>query len=119
LRPSCRVVPSDSDGDIDVLVTNLNEPSSLLRNDVTGVSTTSSTAVSRNVWHTLELFGSINGTSSSISVWLDGSPVSQLTGTQSLGTNPIGYLQLGDTSTAPTSDVVFDDVKADPSMIQP
>ena len=90
-----------------------------LRNDITGVSTMSSAVVSRNAWHTLEIFGSINGAASSISVWLDGSPVSQLTGTQSLGTNPIGYLQLGDTSTAPTSDVVFDDVKADPSMIQP
>jgi len=90
-----------------------------LRNDVTGVSTTSSTAVSRATWHTLEMFGSINGDSGDISVWLDGSPVAQLTGIQSLGTTPIGYLQLGDTSTAPTSDVVFHDVKADPSMIQP
>ena len=90
-----------------------------LRNDITGVSTMSSAVVSRNAWHTLEIFGSINGAASPMSVWLDGSPVSQLTGTQSLGTNPIGYLQLGDTSTAPTSDAVFDDVKADPSMIQP
>jgi hypothetical protein len=90
-----------------------------LRNDVTGVSTTSSTAVSRNSWHTLEIFGSINGTSGSISVWLDGSPVGQLTGTQSLGTNPIGYLQLGDTSTTANSTLVYDDVKADPSFIQP
>jgi len=93
-----------------------------LRNDLTGVSTTSSTAVSRGTWHTVEMFGSINGTDGSqgaISVWLDGSPVTQLTGIQSLGTTPIGYLQLGDTSTAPTSDVVYDDVKADPSTIQP
>jgi len=93
-----------------------------LRDDVTGVSTTSSTAVSRGAWHTVEVFGSVNtadGTQGEISVWLDGSPVAQLTGIQSLGTTPIGYLQLGDTSTAPTSDVVYDDVKADPSMIQP
>ena len=93
-----------------------------LRNNVTGVSTTSSTAVSRGAWHTVEMFGSINtadGTQGEMSVWLDGSPVAQLTGIQSLGTTPIGYLQLGDTSTAPTSDVFYDDVKADPSMIQP
>ena len=36
-----------------------------------------------------------------------------------LGANPIGYLQLGDTSTADQFDAVFDDVQADPSFIQP
>lgn len=90
-----------------------------LRNDIGGVSTTSATPVSRNAWHTLEIFGSINGASSSISVWLDGAPVGQLTGIQPLGTNPIGYLQLGDTSSTANSTVVYDDVKADPSFIQP
>jgi chitodextrinase len=90
-----------------------------LRNDVTGITTTSSTVVSRGAWHTIEMFGAINGTSGAISVWLDGSPIAQLTGTQSLGTTPIGYLQLGDSSSAPTSDVIYDDVRADPSMIQP
>ena len=90
-----------------------------LRNDVTGVTTTSSTVVSRGAWHTIEMYGAINGTSGAISVWLDGSPVAQLTGAQSLGTSAIGYLQLGDSSAAPTSDVIYDDVRADPSMIQP
>jgi hypothetical protein len=65
------------------------------------------------------MFGAINGAAGDISVWLDGSPVAQLTGTQSLGTTAIGYLQLGDSSTTATSDVVYDDVRADPSMIQP
>ncbi len=90
-----------------------------LRNDVTGVTTTSTTAVSRGAWHTLELYGNINGASGQISVWLDGTPVAQLTGTQSLGTNAIGYLQLGDTSTTDSFDTVFDDVQADPSFITP
>jgi hypothetical protein len=90
-----------------------------LRNDVTGVTTTSTTSVSRGVWHTLELYGNINGASGQISVWLDGTPVGQLTGTQSLGTNAIGYLQLGDTSTTNSFDTVFDDVQADPSFITP
>jgi chitodextrinase len=90
-----------------------------IRNDVTAVTTTSTTSVSRGTWHTLELYGNINGTSGQVSVWLDGSPVSQLTGVQSLGTNPIGYLQLGDTSASDQFDTVFDDVQADPSFIQP
>src|SRR6266487_1079630 len=66
-----------------------------------------------------ELYGNINGASGQISVWLDGTPVAQLTGTQSLGTNAIGYLQLGDTSTTDSFDTVFDDVQADPSFITP
>lgn len=90
-----------------------------IRNDVSGVTTTSTTSVSRGAWHTLELYGNINGASGQVSVWLDGSPVSQLTGVQSLGTSPIGYLQLGDTSTSDLFDTVFDDVRADPSFIQP
>jgi hypothetical protein len=90
-----------------------------LRNDVTGVTTTSGTSVSSGAWHTLELFGSVNGASGQTSVWLDGAPVTELTGTQSLGTNPIGYLQLGDTTTARTFDVAFDDVQADPLFITP
>lgn len=88
-----------------------------LRNDVTGVSTTSSTSVSSGAWHTLEFYGSVNGASAS--VWLDGTPVAALTGTQSLGTTPIGYLQLGDTTTGRTFDVTFDDVQADPLSISP
>jgi chitodextrinase len=90
-----------------------------LRDDVTGVTTTSSTVVSRGAWHTLEMYASVSGTSSQISVWLDGAPVAALTGTLSLGTNPIGYLQLGDTSVTAISDVAFDDIKADPSIITP
>ena len=90
-----------------------------LRNDVTGVTTTSTTSVSRGSWHTLEFFGSVNGASGQISVWLDGTQVGQLTGTQSLGTNPIGYLQLGDTSATDSFVTVFDDVQADPSFLTP
>jgi chitodextrinase len=90
-----------------------------MRNDVTAVTTTSTTSVSRGAWHTLELYGNVNGASGQVSVWLDGSPVTQLTGAQSLGTSPIGYLQLGDTSIANQFDTVFDDVQADPLFIQP
>ena len=90
-----------------------------LRNDVTGTTTTSSVPVSSGAWHTLEFYASVNGTSSQTSVWLDGLQVGELTGTQSLGTTPIGYLQVGDTSTGKTFDVAFDDVHADPLFITP
>jgi hypothetical protein len=90
-----------------------------LRNDVTGVTTTSTTSVSSGAWHTLEFYGSVNGASSQTAVWLDGTQVATLTSTQSLGPAPIGYLQLGDTTTARTFDVTFDDVQADPLFITP
>jgi chitodextrinase len=90
-----------------------------MRNDVTGTSTVSSLPVSTGTWHTLELSASIDGTSSQTGVWLDGAQVGTLTGTRSLGTSPIGYLQLGDTTTGRTFDIFFDDVRADPLFIQP
>jgi fibronectin type III domain protein/Big-like domain-containing protein/calcineurin-like phosphoesterase family protein len=90
-----------------------------MRDDVTGVTTTSPVQVSSGAWHTVELYGSANGTSSQTSVWLDGLQVGELTGTQDLGTSAIGYLQLGDTSAGKTFDAIFDDVKADPLFIQP
>ena len=80
------------------------------RNDVAATSTTSSTAVGAG-WHTAEIHLVINGTSSQVEVWLDGSPVAALTKTDNLGTTPIGRLQLGD-NTAHTYDVYFDDINA-------
>jgi hypothetical protein len=88
-----------------------------LRNDVTSTSTTSTTAVSSGAWHTAELYADTS--SGQVSVWLDGAQISALTGPQSLGSTPIGYLQLGDTSTTNTFDTVFDDTQADPVFIQP
>jgi chitodextrinase len=88
-----------------------------MRNDVTSTSTTSSTAVSSGAWHTVELYGDTS--SGQVSVWLDGAQVGALTGPQSLGSTPVGYLQLGDTSATNTFDAVFDDAQADPVFIQP
>jgi len=88
-----------------------------MRNDVTSSSTTSSTVVSSGTWHTVELYG--DPSSGQVSVWLDRTQVGALTGQQSLGSGPIGYLQLGDTSSSDAFDVVFDDVRADPLFIQP
>jgi Calcineurin-like phosphoesterase/Bacterial Ig domain len=83
------------------------------RNDVTGSSTTSSTAVTPGVWHTVEVHVVIADTASQVETWLDGAPVAALTNTQSLGTTPVGRIQLGDNSGARTYDVLFDDVAAD------
>jgi hypothetical protein len=91
-----------------------------LRNEfpTPGVSTISSTSVTPNAWHTAQAHVTINGTSSSTEVWLDGTPITDLSlGPIDLGTAPIGRLELGDPSLSRTFDVAFDNVIADASFI--
>jgi Fibronectin type III domain/Calcineurin-like phosphoesterase len=73
-------------------------------NGITGVSTTGP-QVSTGTWHELEVHALINGNSSLIEVWLDGTPVISMT--DNLGTTPIGRLYLGDSS-GRTFDFAFD-----------
>jgi acid phosphatase type 7 len=87
------------------------------RNDVSGTTTTSTTVLSRGVWHDLQMRVLVNGTASQTGVWLDGSQIASLSGTTSLGTSPIGRVQIGDNAGTRTSDTVFDDVVADTVFI--
>jgi len=71
-------------------------------------------AVSLNTWHSLELHVIVNGTSSTIEVWLDGSYVSNFATTSAnLGTAGVDEVRLGNLGTGPAYDVVFDDVAVD------
>ena len=94
-----------------------------LRNEFVspGVATPSTTSVTLNAWHTLQVHVTINGLSSSTQVWLDRTPITALSLTNiNLGTVPIGRLELGDPSslTSPhTFDVAFDNVVAASSLI--
>jgi hypothetical protein len=87
------------------------------RNDVMGVSTFSTTPVSKGVWHELEAHISINGSASQAEVWLDGNPVAALSKAEAFGTNPVGRIQLGENATGLQFDVVYDDVSADTQFI--
>lgn len=79
------------------------------RSDALAAGTSSSTVPGPG-WHALELHLFVNGTSSVVQTWLDGSPVAGLTfDAVDLGTAPIGVLQIGDTVTAGGWDVAFDD----------
>ena len=78
---------------------------------------TSSTVVSMDAWHTLQVHVTVADTSSQVETWLDGTPVTELTGTQSLGTSPITRIQLGDTTANKIYDVLYDDVAADTAFI--
>jgi hypothetical protein len=70
---------------------------------------TTSTVVPGAGWHVVELHVTVNGTASTVEVWLDGAPASALGLTINLGTAPVGAFQIGETTTARTYDVVFDD----------
>ena len=87
------------------------------RNDWSATSTTSTTLVSTGVWHTLQLHVVVNGPSSQTETWFDDVKIAALSKTESLGTDPIGRIQLGENSTGRTYDIAFDTVVADSSFI--
>jgi hypothetical protein len=87
------------------------------RNNVLGVSNTSSIAVSAGVWHDAQMRVRVNDASSTVEVWLDGSRVAALSRTDSLGTNAVGRIQLGENLSNRTYDIVFDDVAVDTSRV--
>jgi chitodextrinase len=87
------------------------------RNDVAGTTNTTGPTVTVGVWHELQTHLLINGTSSQIEVWYDGVLVPSLSVTDNFGANPIGRLQLGDSSTANVYDIALDEVGFNPTFI--
>jgi len=94
------------------LLTMFASPTGVLgyQNNITTISTYSRTAISPGVWHKLELHTVVNGAASQTETWLDDQPVADLTRTESLGTTPIGRIQLGENIAGRSYDVAFDDV---------
>lgn len=88
-------------------------------NNVTNTSTNGGVAISRGAWHSIELHVQINGTTSRIEAWLDGTPVPALTGTTALGTVPIGWVQIGDSVLGASYDVAFDNCTINTRFIAP
>jgi phosphatidylinositol-3-phosphatase len=82
------------------------------RNDVSGVTTTTSVAPANGVWHHLVVQTLIDGTASHVDVVLDDASIPQISNMESLGTTPLGRLRLGDGTTSHVFDVVFDEVLA-------
>ena len=82
------------------------------RNDVAGLTRTSTVTVSTGVWHRLVATVEIAGANGHVSVSLDGSPVTGLDRVESMGTTPIGKLEVGNRPTGKTYDLRIDDVVA-------
>jgi parallel beta-helix repeat protein len=83
------------------------------RNDVTGVSTTSTAPAARGAWHALQVHVTIDGAASQTDVWLDGTKIDALSKSEDLGSSPVGRLELGDSAANHTFDVAFDDADYD------
>jgi hypothetical protein len=81
-----------------------------LRNENTGVDWAHPVVLSKNVWHTIDVQLSVNGTSGKVKVGVDGSAVSQLTGTGNFGTAPVSKVQIGDTAGQKSYTISWDDV---------
>ena len=103
------------------LLTLFASPTGVLgyQNNITTVSTYSKTTVTAGAWHSVEVHVVINDTTSQTETWLDGQSVPDLSKTESLGTTPIGRIQLGENITGRTYDVAFDDLTVGPSRSGP
>ena len=84
----------------------------MLRNDVTAANVWSPTIITSGAWHELRLHVIVNGGSSQVEVFYDGTLVAPLSITLNLGTAPVGRLILGDNTNGRTYQMVFDDVSA-------
>ncbi|MEP6753182.1 MAG: carboxypeptidase regulatory-like domain-containing protein [Candidatus Dormiibacterota bacterium] len=90
-----------------------------LRNDV-GATSVTGPLVSLGSWHSVEFHLAVNGASSIIEVWLDGSPVSVLTTqTANLGSSLLAQLQLGENQTGRSFDIAFDDLVVQTARVGP
>ncbi len=89
----------------------------MIRNHVSALTVKSATKLATGTWYTLQLHGRVGGASSLIEVWLNGSQVTDLTSTASLGTSPIGAFMLGTKGSSSGFTVGFDEVVADLSFI--
>jgi acid phosphatase type 7 len=81
-----------------------------LRNNITGLATNSSIKPSLGVWHTVTLRAVMAGASSRLELSLNGAPVTGLQFTVDLGINPVGRVQVGESVSGRTADLVYDSV---------
>jgi chitodextrinase len=75
-------------------------------NSLTGIAT-SGPLITTGSWHELEVHALINGNSSLVEVWLDGTKV-VIKNAEALGTTGVGRIYIGDPSTGLTFDTAFD-----------
>jgi hypothetical protein len=70
------------------------------------------------VWHTLEAHFTA-GATGQIEIWLDGVRIDALSVSADLGSAPVALVEIGDTASTRTFDVVFDDVRVTVPGVEP
>jgi chitodextrinase len=81
-----------------------------IRNELAGTVIMSSTPVTLGGWHELQTHVVVEGENSEFGVWYDGVKQVGLSVPQSLGSTPIGQLQLGSSASGRNWDVAYDKV---------
>jgi hypothetical protein len=82
-------------------------------NSISDTAKTSVASLPTETWQTVQVRIVADGTASRLEVWLNDVKIDALTQTSSLGTTPIGRLQLGHEGTGKTYDVSYDDLLFD------
>lgn len=103
-----RVRDDLNDGVAGVFINSANKLG--YRNDVIGKSSYPAT-LSQGTWYDVQMRVVISGTTALSEVYLNG--VKIMTKTDTLGSRPFGYVQMGESYTQRTFDVAFDDVVVD------
>ena len=88
-----------------------------VRNNVTGVTTNSTTAITTGVWHQLEIHARVNGAGGASDAWLDGVAVPALSLAQNFGSTGIGRVELGNNTASRVYSALLDDVACSISFI--
>ncbi|MDQ3889104.1 MAG: PKD domain-containing protein, partial [Actinomycetota bacterium] len=78
----------------------------------------SSAEVTRGVWHDFELHVRSDGVTGETEVWLDDQPIGELSTTTLLGTDALGWIQLGDKNVGRVYNVLFDDIVLSDAFIR-
>ena len=87
--------------------------------DVSDRTVESTAIVAHGTWYEMQVHARVAGNSSEAGVWLDEQAVPDLSQSLGLGSDTIGRIDLGDNSAGHTFDILFDDVIADTSYIDP
>lgn len=88
------------------------------RNILAGTNMTSAVSINTGVWHEVQFRVRIAGTVSETEVWYDGARFDALSRIESLGSDGIGRIQLGE-SAARTLNIFYDDVEVSTVFIAP
>ena len=88
-----------------------------VRNNVTGVTTNSTTAITTGVWHQLEIHARVYGAGGASDAWLDGVAVQALSLAQNFGSTGIGRVELGNNTASRVYSALLDDVACSISFI--